>query len=124
MVQDYFKDISATLFKFKEMDFLCDTVLITDDKVLKAHGVLLAAASTAFRVAYESDNNPGLHCIKLPGYSSATIEIALHFMYTGKLLLPPIYAKVNELSKLLTSLNELGLDLQQLNGCEITFKQW
>ena len=54
-LQDYFRDLVLTLQKFRETDFLCDTVLITADKCqLKAHSVVLAAASSVFLTAFNA----------------------------------------------------------------------
>lgn len=122
VTQSHFSEIFAELFKFREDGFMCDTVIIARDKKLDAHGLLLAAASPVFRSAFQMDDRPGQHFVNLSHVDSAIMEIALHFIYTGKLLLPHIYAQTNELPKLFASLHRLGLEPQKLNGCEMRFK--
>ena len=54
---------------------------------------------------------------------SEVVEIALNFIYTGRLVLPRSYSReVTDLTQLFVALNELGLQPQQLNGCMITFQ--
>lgn len=120
--QAHFMEIANELYKYRGDDFLCDTVLIASDRVLKAHSVLLAAVSPVFKSAFESNGGPGMYHINLPDFNSTTLEIALNFIYTGKLLLPSKYTEPGELSKLFASLQDLGLELKTLNGCEMRFQ--
>ena len=47
------REVFATLAEYQVTGFLCDTVLITKDKQLRAHGVLLSACSPFFQSAIE-----------------------------------------------------------------------
>ena len=81
--------MSGQLMKFKDNDFLCDTVLISkSDKRFKAHSLLLAAFSSVFEVVFQEDNVVGTHLVNLPMFDDITLEVLLHFIYAGKLLLP------------------------------------
>lgn len=118
---NHFSEIAASLLGFFEKEFLCDTILITRSKQLKAHSILLAAVSPVFRTAFEENSCPGLQYIDLSSFETETVEIALNFIYTGKLLLPVQYAHVGKLPQLFATLKDLGLEAQRLHGCEIRF---
>jgi len=113
-----------TLSGYRQDGFLCDTILELNDKALKAHSILLSAVSPVFRAAFEANSKPGIHYIKLPGVDSRVVEIALNFIYTGKLILPCRYKEVSELTKLASQLNHLGIAPERLNGCKITFLRY
>jgi len=125
---EYYSRLVASLYKFRETDFLCDTVLVTDDRhELKAHSIVLAAASPVFRTAFASaaERGPGPLQVNLREYESDIVEIALQFMYTGKLLLIPAdFAQEGEWNRLIGVLERLGLDMQLVNQCEKSFKQY
>jgi len=125
---DYYVRLVTSLDKFRETDFLCDTVLVTDDKrELKAHSVVLAAASSVFRTAFASaaERGPGPLQVNLREYESDIVEIALQFIYTGKLLLiPAMFSQKSEWSRLVCVLERLGLDLHLLDHCEKSFKEY
>ena len=117
---EHFQKMGSVMMKFREDDFLCDTVLIADDKSLRAHSVLLAAASTAFRDAFSDNSNASIpYNIGLPGFDSDTLEIALQVIYTGELILPMKYSSEDELNKLFELLSFLGLDVKKWNGCQV-----
>ena len=121
----HFDEIATVLLKFLKRDFLCDTVLVTKDRHLRAHGVILAAVSPVFRAAYESCRlrRGGDSFVQLRNFDSETVEIALNYIYTGKLILPSIYTQVGRFDQLLVKLKKLGLDAQKLNGCEKEFRR-
>lgn len=48
-------ETAETLLRYREEEFLCDTSIITSDRLIKAHSVLLAAVSPVFRGAFESN---------------------------------------------------------------------
>jgi len=125
---EYYLKLVTSLENFRETDFLCDTVLVTDDKrELKAHSVVLAAASSVFRTAFASaaDRGPGPLQVNLREYESDIVEIALQFIYTGKLLLiPAMFAQKSEWSRLIAVLERLGLDMQLVDRCEKSFKEY
>src|SRR6218665_1435097 len=117
-------ELGETLCQFRQEDFLCDTLLCASDKELKAHSVLLAAVSPVFRSAFELSGSAGMYQINLPEIDSTVLEIALHFIYTGTLLLPSSYALPGELPKLFAMMQQLGLEPQRFDGCEMKFKRW
>lgn len=125
-VHEYFSNIIEALQKFRESDFLCDTVLMTDDQhELKAHSVVLAAASPVFQTAFASaaDRGPGPLQVNLREYESDVVEIALQFMYTGKLILMPTkFEQPSEWFRLMAVAERLGLDLELMKDCEKTFQ--
>jgi len=125
---EYYVRLVASLESFRETDFLCDTVLVTDDKrELKAHSVVLAAASSVFQTAFAStaDRGPGPLQVNLREYESDIVEIALQFIYTGKLLLiPAVFAQKSEWSRLVAVLERLGLDMRLVDRCEKSFKEY
>src|SRR6218665_4155858 len=115
-------NITETLVKFRERGFLCDVVLVAKcGREVKAHSVLLAAVSPVFLMAIEDKPSSGTYYLCFPEVELDVLEIAVHFVYTGKLLLPTIYSQVDQLSKLFNKLSDLGLSLHKLHGCEMTF---
>lgn len=119
----YFSEVFSTLTCFQKEGFLCDTVLCASGKELQAHSILLAAASPIFKSALQ-DSIPGQHYINLPDLDSSVAQIALHFIYTGTLLLPQKYATDNQLAELLETLQDLGLEQGKLCHCQQTFERW
>lgn len=120
--QSHLTEVGATLCEYRRQNFLCDTELCTSNNKLKAHSVLLAAVSPVFKSVFEMSGAAGMYCINLPGIGSEELEIALHFIYTGTLLLPLCYRLPGELSRLFVLMEQLGLDSQKFDGCEMTFK--
>src|SRR6218665_3818088 len=117
-----FMNITETLMKFREKGFLCDTLLVAKcGREVKAHSVLLAAVSPVFMMAIEEKPSSGTYHLCFPEVDLDVLEIAVHFVYTGKLLLPTVYWQMDLLSKLFEKLSDLGLSLQQLHECEKTF---
>jgi len=121
MSETHWSNVGKTMLEFKRNDFLCDTILITKDGQLKAHGVLLAAVSPVFKRALEASQSNASHLLNFPEIDAALLEILLHFAYTGKLVLPSKFSHKKELPKIFDALQTLGLDLNQLNGSEIKF---
>lgn len=122
--QSHLTEVGATLCEYRRQNFLCDTELCTSNNKLKAHSVLLAAVSPVFKSVFEMSGAAGMYCINLPGIGSEELEIALHFIYTGTLLLPLCYRLPGELSRLFVLMEQLGLDSQKFDGCEMTFKRF
>jgi|SRR6218665_1650379 len=118
---NHFVQIGKTLYQFQQEGFLCDTVLQVDGNEYKAHSVVLASASAFFKSIYLENTRCGDYYIQMPGFDCDTVEAALCYIYTGKLLLPPVYKQTGQLTKLLTSLQQLGFDLKTFNGCQMTF---
>src|SRR4051812_10103086 len=119
MTVNHFINMSKVLLTFQEMGFLCDTILKARDKELKAHSVILSAVSPFFSSAVETaDRTNKMYYIDVSVFDSTTINIALHFIYTGNLLLPSSLIRMDNLPDLFATLNRLGLGMSQLNGCE------
>ena len=127
-LQDYFQGIVGTLHKFRESGFMCDTVLVTDDqRELKAHSVVLAAASSVFQTAFKaaSDRGPGLLQVNLREYSGEVVEMALQLIYTGQLaMLPTSFSSLDEWTRLLGVFQRLGLDSRLIEQCQKTFRRY
>jgi len=117
-------NIAETLMKYREKGFLCDAVLVAKcGRELKAHSALLTAVSPVFLVAIQEKPSSGTYHLCFPEVELDVLEIAVHFVYTGKLLLPAVYSQMNRLSKLFDKLSDLGLNLHKLHGCEMTFER-
>lgn len=112
---DYFNEIGSHFQKFRQMEFLCDTILVADDREFKAHSVILAAASHVFKSTFEASGEPGLHYIHLPGYDSKVVEIALNVIYTGNLVIQEEFLDDDTQLELFESLQNLGLELNTTN---------
>lgn len=99
---------------FHSKGFLCDTIVNVGHQSLKAHGVMLAAVSPFFKEALETNTEPGLHVINLTGCDFDVLEIAVRFIYTGKLEVTEKYAEPEKMDDLVNSLSDLGLDRDHL----------
>ena len=108
---------------FREEHSFCDTVIQGKCREFKAHSVVLAAASSVLKSTLQKDGSPGItYRIKLQEVEDNVIEIALHYIYTGELLLPRVF--VSEMSGLLVALNKLGLEPLKFGGCKIQIKRY
>jgi len=115
---------AETLLNYRNEEFLCDTILRAKDCPLKAHSVVLAAVSPVFKAAFCTSFPSGTFQVDLPDVDSEVLQTALDFIYTGELILPsPAYASPNQLSSLFSTLQDLGLDIEKLNGSEMKFKR-
>lgn len=118
----HFLTISESFPKYQERGFLCDTVLLAKcGGQMKAHGMLLAAASPVFLSALEAAPSAVPHIIYLPEIELDILQIAVNFIYTGRLLLPVAFSHMDQLSTLFGKMSKMGLSLQTLHGCEMTF---
>ena len=89
------------------------------DRQIKAHSVVLAAASPIFRDALGVDNAEP-HMIQLPGCDITTLEIALGVIYTGSLENSEV-ASTEMLQKVFLLLQQLGVELDRIDGCSVTY---
>ena len=64
--------LAETLVQFRADSFLCDTVLLVHDGTLRAHSVVLCAASTVLRAAIAADQANALHHISVPEIGELT----------------------------------------------------
>jgi len=116
---------AESLLSYRDEEFLCDTILIAKDCQLKAHSVVLAAVSPVFKSAFRTGSFPsGTFQVDLPDVNSDVLQTALDFIYTGELILPsPAYSSASQLSALFSTLQDLGLDIEKLNGSEMKFRR-
>jgi len=126
--EEYFKDAFSVLLKFRNEDILCDTVLMTGNNSLRAHSLILAAASPLLRSVVQKKSDGDLKYIHLPEFDLDTLGVALDFIYTGRLLLPAhfqddVSVAQYSLDTLRTKLESLGLSKQKLHDCEIKYKR-
>ena len=116
---------AETLLSYRNEEFLCDTILVAKDCQLKAHSIVLAAVSPIFKTAFCTGSfSGGTFQVDLPDIGSEVLQTALDFIYTGELILPsPSYASPHQLSTLFSTLQDLGLDIEKLNGSEMKFRR-
>jgi len=116
---------AETLLTYRNEEFLCDTILVAKDCQLKAHSVVLAAVSPVFKTAFCTGSfSGGTFQVDLPDVDSDVLQTALDFIYTGELILPsPAYTSPNQLTALFSTLQDLGLDIEKLNGSEMKFRR-
>jgi hypothetical protein len=123
----HLRDIARMMWRFRVEGFLCDTVLYADDgQQARAHSIVLAAASPVFRDALrvngESTPRSEPHMIQLPGCDLATLELALHIIYTGSVEDDEgIGASADDLQRVFLLLQQLGVELDRIEGCSITY---
>ena len=134
--QAFFEDVYTNLLRYRKVGFLCDVMLISGKKSLLAHSVVIAGTSPVLKAALEeSSSETGLRQIDLQEYDLFTLEVAVHFMYTGVLLLPADYRRdlrdyqnggteEGRLSTLINNLKKMGLNKDTINTCEIKFKRF
>jgi len=126
----YIKDLSSNLLKYQNEGSMCDAILVTGKTMIRAHSIVLAAASPLFKAAFRDGSNEScLFQIDLHEYDLFTMEVAVHFMYTGVLLLPVEYKKdfelgtanENRLVALVNSLERMGIRKERVHKCEVKF---
>ena len=122
--KQYFNKFGQVLLKFQQSSYLCDTFLIVKDKEIKAHSVLLAAASPVFKSAIDASGPNQKYFICLPNLNSELVEIILQFVYTGNLELSEKFSSPKELANLIYVFDFLKLDMNYLNGCLVKFKRY
>ena len=81
----YMKQLSGSLVHLRESGKLCDTVLVTSDRQLLAHSVILAAASQVFHAAFQSCTVDGCmnYQLELDGLDGQLMETILDCIYRG-----------------------------------------
>ena len=118
------EEVMVSLENFRRQNILCDTILITDDRELRAHSVILASASRAlcstFKEIFKS-NADGRFSIKLSGCNSGDAEIVLRYLYTGTLVMSEAYQCSEEFQKILNIFKSLGIDCLKLDGADVRF---
>jgi BTB/POZ domain len=104
-------DLRQILLQFQKDDYLCDAVLVADDGRMKAHSIVLAAASSVFKESLKSDQKPDERIIVLPGLLIYELKIIVHFAYTGDIVIPKKYMTTDAPSRVVNVLIELGFNL-------------
>jgi len=101
--------LTSNLFEFQQCGYLCDTVIVADDGHVKAHSVVLAAASPVFKRALKSSDQHVQHMIVLPGMQLAVVNVIIQFVYTGKIVFPK--SESDDLTKVMSAIDDLGIKL-------------
>lgn len=81
----YLQQLWSILSAFQSQNILCDTTLITSDRELSAHSIVLAAASPVFEVALrdcKDDTSMGYR-LEVLGLDGASMELILQLIYSG-----------------------------------------
>ena len=94
MVKGYIENLSSALWQLQQSGSFCDTVLIVSGNVeMKAHAVVLAAASARLcsmlqQNHSDSTDNHGLcqYQLDVIDYDTSTVAALLEFIYTGELI--------------------------------------
>ena len=76
-------------------------MLIGDDGRLKAHSVVLAAASDMFKASLKSGDMPKEHVIVFPGVQMYMLEIVVRFAYTGDILVHKSHMNTDQMSRII-----------------------
>jgi len=81
----YIKRLSSSFMELRESGKLCDTVLVTADRRLCAHSIVLAAASPVFHAAFQSCTVDGFmnYQLQLDGLDGCLMETLLDCIYSG-----------------------------------------
>jgi len=103
------QELTSNLFEFQQCGYLCDTVIVADDGHVKAHSVVLAAASPVFKRALKSSDQHVQHMIVLPGMQLAVVNVIIQFVYTGKIVFPK--SESDDLTKVMSAIDDLGIKL-------------
>jgi len=122
MASGYAATVMRSLLEFQRAGYLCDTVVVVDDGLLKAHSAVLAAVSPLFKDALKVDDSPAEHTIVLSGVGSRIAGIVLEFVYTGDIVIPDDCLATDKVTEIFAVLHELGLQLpsadkRYLVGC-------
>lgn len=109
----HISDLAEFLFQFQRDGHLCDVTLVAKNGQLRAHSVVLAAASDVLREALCSNCNSqsAERRFLLPWLELDELQIAIQLIYSGTVAVPPNYASPTCLAKVFSSLKELGLKL-------------
>jgi len=107
----YVVELTRILLEFQKVGYLCDTVIVVEDGQLKAHSVVLAAASPLFRDALKVDTSPMEHTVIMPGIQLSLAEIILEYMYTGNFEVEGQTVDSEQMNKLQQAIQEFGINL-------------
>ena len=116
----YLKEISNTLFKYQQNNFLCDVFIVTPENIeVPAHSVIMSAVSVKLKAAFEKSDNSikknYVFKLYVADCDVATVEIVLQFVYTGTICLPN--DTTLDISRVLSTGQKLGLNPEKIAGC-------
>jgi len=103
------QELTSSLYEFQQCGYLCDTLIVADDGHVRAHSVVLAAASPVFKRALKNRDQPVQHAVFLPGVQLVVVNVIIRFVYTGKIVLSKY--ECDDLSKIMSALDELEIKL-------------
>ena len=86
-------------------------MLVADDGHVKAHSVVLAAASDMFKESLKSNQKPEERVIVLPGLELYLLKIIVHYAYTGSIVVPKKYFSTDAPTRVASVLLELGFNV-------------
>ena len=109
------RDLRETLVQFQKDDYLCDTVLIAEDGQVKAHSIVLAAASSLFKSALKATSKPEEHVIVVPGMQLWLLETVVRYIYTDEIQVTEDCMTTDHLSRVINALNELGFNISDVS---------
>jgi len=104
-------DLAEILHQFQQEEHLCDVTLEAKDGQMKAHSIVLAAASSMLRTVLSESRKSIERVILMPWLMLYELKIVVYFIYTGKVVVPAQYALPATLPKIISTLTELGLNL-------------
>jgi len=81
----YMKRLSGSLVHLRDSGTFCDTVIVTSDRQLLTHSIVLAAASPVFYAAFQSCTADSCmnYQLQLDGLDGQLMETILDCIYCG-----------------------------------------
>jgi len=107
----YIKRLSGSIMHLRESGKLCDTVLVTSDRQILAHSVVLAAASPVFRAAFQSCTADGCmnYQLQLDGLDGRLMETVLNCIYSGSVTLLKSLSSTADVESAVEICQQLGV---------------
>lgn len=87
---------------------MCDTIIVSSDGHLRAHAIVLAAASKVLKSFLKPRCQSEECTINLSGVDSRILEAVIHFAYTGDAAALEEYACLHGYDLVLKILSDLG----------------
>jgi len=122
--------LSLSLYEFYQNQLFCDTLIIIDNqtnfqRAFWVHSVVLAAASADLCAALTPRASVPVtairYCVPLKNCDPVAVEVVLRYLYTGKLVAPPIFREPNESAKIFEVFKALGFPPEKLVGVRVTY---
>ena len=124
------EQFSMNLYEFYKNQLFCDTLVLIDNlsnckRAFWAHSVVLAAACADLCAALKTRVNYTVtairYCVPLPNCDPAAVEVVLQYLYTGKLVAPPVFREPKETAKIFAVFQALGFPPDKLAGVRLTY---